>query len=57
MPKSKNQTIQALLKDAKKQHRRAEKELEKYDNSDDMREMEAWAHAIAWLERWTDAEE
>lgn len=43
-------TIKSLLAEAQKNYRAAKKEFNKYDNHEDMHEMEQWRAAIWWLE-------
>lgn len=42
-------TLRSLLKEAEKNHTRADKAFSKHDNVEDMHESEAWALVIAWL--------
>lgn len=43
-------TITALIEEATKKHEKAKKRFLKHDNHEDMHEMEAWEHAISWLQ-------
>lgn len=43
-------TLQALLKEAKKNDKNATKLFSKYDNSDDMHDMQRWRSTVLWLE-------
>lgn len=43
------QTIVALRDKARKMAKKALKEFKKYDNFDDMKELDAWNHAARWL--------
>lgn len=49
-------TITALYNEALRRKIQAEKAFDKYDNSEDMHEMEAWAQAVEWLKDKLPAE-
>lgn len=42
-------TLEALLKEATKNHAKSKKLFDKYDNSEDMHAMETWATVVGWL--------
>lgn len=42
-------TLEELLDEAKKSHKKAERKFNKWDNHEDMHEMEAWEQTIHWL--------
>jgi hypothetical protein len=42
-------TLKVLIKEAEKHQKRATKEFEKYDNHDDMHDMEVWTATVVWL--------
>ena len=44
------ETLKALREEAKKNARAAEKRFNKYDNTDDMHDWEAWLLTVNWLE-------
>lgn len=48
-------TLTLLLKEAEKNYKKASKEFEKYDNSEDMHDRDHWKETVSWLQYKIDS--